>query len=119
MLARTLFTPEHEQFRQAVRRFVQKEVVPYYDQWEKDGCVSREVWRRGGAQGLLGINLPEAYGGGEASDFRYSAIVIEELMLANAPSVALQPARRRGSALHGDLYDGRAEGALAAGYRRR
>ena len=79
MLARTLFTPEHDQFRQAVRRFVQKEVVPYYDQWEKDGCVSREVWRRGGAQGLLGINLPEAYGGGEANDFRYSAIVIEEI----------------------------------------
>ena len=95
MLARTLFTPEHEQFRQAVRRFVQKEVVPYYDQWEKDGCVSREVWRRGGAQGLLGINLPEAYGGGEANDFRYSAIVIEELMLANAPSV--------GFSLHADV----------------
>ena len=95
MLARTLFTPEHEQFRQAVRRFVQKEVAPYYDQWEKDGCVSREVWRRGGAQGLLGINLPEAYGGGEAKDFRYSAIVIEELMLANAPSV--------GFSLHADV----------------
>jgi alkylation response protein AidB-like acyl-CoA dehydrogenase len=95
MLARTLFTPEHEQFRQAVRRFVQKEVVPYYEQWERDGCVSREVWRRGGAQGLLGINLPEAYGGGEANDFRYSAIVIEELMLANAPSV--------GFSLHADV----------------
>ena len=95
MLARTLFTPEHEQFRQAVRRFVQKEVVPYYDQWEKDGCVSREVWRRGGALGLLGINLPEAYGGGDANDFRYSAIVIEELMLANAPSV--------GFSLHADV----------------
>ena len=95
MLARTLFTPEHDQFRQAVRRFVQKEVVPYYDQWEKDGCVSREVWRRGGAQGLLGINLPEAYCGGEANDFRYSAIVIEELMLANAPSV--------GFSLHADV----------------
>ncbi len=95
MLARTLFTPEHEQFRQAVRRFVQKEVAPYYDQWEKDGCVSREVWRKGGAQGLLGINLPEAYGGGEANDFRYSTIVIEELMLANAPSV--------GFSLHADV----------------
>ncbi len=95
MLARTLFTPEHEQFRQAVRRFVQKEVAPYYDEWEKDGCVSREVWRRGGAQGLLGINLPEAYGGGEANDFRYSTIVIEELMLANAPSV--------GFSLHADV----------------
>jgi alkylation response protein AidB-like acyl-CoA dehydrogenase len=95
MLARKLFTAEHEQFRQSVRRFAQKEVVPYYDQWEKDGCVSRELWRKAGALGLLGINLPEAYGGGEANDFRYSTIVIEELMLANAPSV--------GFSLHADV----------------
>ncbi len=95
MLARTLFTAEHDQFRQSVRRFTQKEVTPYYDQWEKDGCVSRELWRKAGAQGLLGVNLPEAYGGGEANDFRYSTIVIEELMLANAPSV--------GFSLHADV----------------
>ena len=54
MLARTLFTPEHEQFRQAVRRFVQKEVVPYYDQWEKDGCVSREGVAQGRGAGAAG-----------------------------------------------------------------
>jgi alkylation response protein AidB-like acyl-CoA dehydrogenase len=95
MLERTLYTPEHEQFRQAVRRFMQKEVAPFYDQWEKDGCVSREVWRKAGAQGLLGINLPEAYGGGEANDFRYSTIVMEELMMANAPGV--------GFSLHADV----------------
>jgi alkylation response protein AidB-like acyl-CoA dehydrogenase len=95
MLERTLYTPEHEQFRQAVRRFMQKEVTPFYDQWEKDGCVSREVWRKAGAQGLLGVNLPEAYGGGEANDFRYSTIVMEELMMANAPGV--------GFSLHADV----------------
>jgi alkylation response protein AidB-like acyl-CoA dehydrogenase len=95
MLARTLFTPEHDQFRQAVRRFVQKEVVPHYDQWEKDGCVSRDLWRKAGAQGLLGVNLPEAYGGGEANDFRYSTIIIEELMAANASGV--------GFSLHSDV----------------
>lgn len=95
MLARALFTAEHEQFRQAVRRFVQKEVVPYYDQWEEDGCVSREVWRKAGEQGLLGVNLPAAYGGGEAGDFRYSTVVIEELMAANAPGV--------GFSLHADV----------------
>jgi alkylation response protein AidB-like acyl-CoA dehydrogenase len=95
MLTRTLFTPEHEQFRQAVRRFMQKEVVPFYDQWEKDGCVSRELWRKAGAQGLLGVNLPEEYGGGEAHDFRYSTVVMEELMHANAPGV--------GFSLHADV----------------
>ena len=90
MLARTLFSAEHEQFRQSVRRFVQKEVTPYYDQWEKDGCVSRSVWAAAGRQGLLGINLPEAYGGGEEADFRYSVIVMEELMQANAPGVGFR-----------------------------
>jgi alkylation response protein AidB-like acyl-CoA dehydrogenase len=95
MLARTLFTAEHEQFRQSVRRFVQKEVVPYYDQWEKDGCVSRDLWRKAGALGLLGINLPAEHGGGEAGDFRYSTVVIEELMAANAPGV--------GFSLHADV----------------
>ncbi len=95
MLERTLYTPEHEPFRQAVRRFMQKEVTPFYDQWEKDGSVSRELWRKAGAQGLLGVNLPEAYGGGEANDFRYSTIVMEELMMANAPGV--------GFSLHADV----------------
>jgi alkylation response protein AidB-like acyl-CoA dehydrogenase len=95
MLGRTLFAAEHDQFRQAVRRFMQREVAPYYDQWEKDGCVSRDLWRKAGALGLLGINLPEAYGGGEAGDFRYSTIVMEELMHANAPGV--------GFSLHADV----------------
>ncbi len=87
MLDRTLFGPEHEQFRLAVRRFMQKEVVPHYAQWEQEGCVARELWRKAGAQGLLGVNLPAAYGGGEAHDFCYSTIVMEELMQANAPGV--------------------------------
>ena len=95
MLPRTSFAAEHEQFRQAVRRFVQKEITPFYDEWEKEGCVSRELWRRAGAQGLLGINLPAAYGGGEADDFRYSAVVIEEITHANAPGV--------GFSLHADV----------------
>jgi glutaryl-CoA dehydrogenase len=94
MLARTLFTDEHNRFRQTVRRFMEKEVVPYYAQWEKDGCVSREVWRKAGELGLLGINIPEEYGGSGADDFRFSTIVMEELMLANAPGV--------GFSLHAD-----------------
>ena len=48
MLARSLFTEEHEMFRAQVRRFVEKEVVPHHDQWEKDGIVSRDVWRAAG-----------------------------------------------------------------------
>ena len=95
MLQRTLFSDEHTMFRQTVRRFMEKEVIPHYEQWEKDGCVSREVWRKAGAMGFLAINIPEAYGGMGANDFRFSTIVMEELMMANAPGV--------GFSLHADV----------------
>src|SRR5687767_4901586 len=61
--ARTLFAPEHERFRSEVRRFVETELVPRHDAWEKAGVVSREIWRRAGEVGILCPNLPEAYGG--------------------------------------------------------
>ena len=63
MLPRPMFTEEHELFREQVRRFAEKEIVPYHDQWEKDGIVSREVWAAAGAAGLLCCTVPEEYGG--------------------------------------------------------
>jgi alkylation response protein AidB-like acyl-CoA dehydrogenase len=59
MLPRTLFSEEHEMFRESVRRFVEKEIVPYHDTWEKDGVVSRDVWRAAGIHGLLCCSVPE------------------------------------------------------------
>ena len=53
--------------------------MPFHEQWEKDGIVDREVWAKAGAQGLLGLQLPEQYGGGGTSDFRYNAVVGEEM----------------------------------------
>lgn len=83
MFQRTLFDSSHETFRQSARRFVEAEIAPHHDQWERDGQVSREAWQKAGSAGFLCTALPEAYGGGGA-DFVYSAIVLEELCRANA-----------------------------------
>lgn len=74
---RTVYEPEHEMFRRTVGAFYDREVMPHYPQWEKDGRVSREVWKKAGAEGLLLTMAPEEYGGG-GTDFRTSAILIEE-----------------------------------------
>ena len=69
---RTIFTEEHLLFRDAFRHFVEKEMVPYNEGWEKDGEVSRELWLKAGQQGFLGMSVPEEYGGAGVDDFRYS-----------------------------------------------
>ncbi len=83
MIERNLFTPEHEIFRDSVRRFIDKEITPYHAQWETEGRVPREVWRKAGAAGLLCCTVPEEYGGAGA-DFLFSTVVIEELSRAGA-----------------------------------
>lgn len=87
MIPRTLYSGEHELFRDTVRAFIEAEVAPHHDQWERDGMVSREVWRKAGDAGLLGCTIPEGYGGPEA-DFRFSAIVVEELARAGTSGPA-------------------------------
>ena len=71
------YTAEHQMFRETARRFFEKEVQPFHAQWEEDGIVPKEVWRKAGAQGLLCMSVPEEYGG-VGGDFLYSAIAIEE-----------------------------------------
>ena len=78
MIPRTLFSAEHELFRDTVRRFLEQEAVPYHAQWEKDGHVDRNLWRKAGEAGLLCSHIPESYGG-MAADFLYSTVVIEEI----------------------------------------
>jgi alkylation response protein AidB-like acyl-CoA dehydrogenase len=77
--ARRIFTEEHEAFRETVGTFLDREAVPHHAQWEADGIVDREVWRKAGAQGLLGLQLPEEYGGGGTPDFRFNAVLGEEM----------------------------------------
>ncbi|MDQ0190706.1 acyl-CoA dehydrogenase family protein [Alicyclobacillus cycloheptanicus] len=71
-------TEEHEMFRTALRKFLEKEAVPYFDQWEREHRVPREFWRKLGAQGYLGPSVPEEYGGAGV-DFSYSVVIGEEL----------------------------------------
>jgi acyl-CoA dehydrogenase len=83
-----MFTAEHRAFRQTVRTFVEKEIVPRVDEWEAAGGVPRELWRRLGELGLLGIELPELYGGGGA-DFLHTLVLCEELARCRAAGVAM------------------------------
>ncbi|MEU1922863.1 acyl-CoA dehydrogenase family protein [Streptomyces albogriseolus] len=92
---RPLYGPGHEAFRETVRTFLTKEVLPHHERWEKDGVVDREVWRKAGRQGLLGMAVDEEYGGGGTDDFRYSAVLIEEFARAGASGLALS--------LHNDI----------------
>ena len=80
----SIFEQEHEDFRGTVRAFLEKEVVPHHDQWEKDGQVSREVWRKAGEQGLLCFDVEEEYGGAGVKDFRYNMVVAEEMCRVGA-----------------------------------
>ncbi|MNS77786.1 Acyl-CoA dehydrogenase [compost metagenome] len=87
---RTALREDHEQFRDQVRKFVQREIAPYHHEWEKAGCVPRETWLKAGREGLLLCAIPEQYGGG-GGDFGHSIVVIEELMrvLATGPGFPL------------------------------
>jgi alkylation response protein AidB-like acyl-CoA dehydrogenase len=80
-MERTLFSSEHEIFRDSVKRFVQEELVPHHHDWEKAQRVPREIWRKAGEAGLLCCSLPEEYGG-PGADWLYDVVVIEELAYA-------------------------------------
>ncbi len=77
-MKRTIFTPDHEDFRQTAREFLAKEVVPRFPDWEAAGLVPREIFGKIGELGVLGIQIPEEFGGGGSSSFLYSAIWAEE-----------------------------------------
>jgi alkylation response protein AidB-like acyl-CoA dehydrogenase len=75
----SIFEQEHEDFRATMRAFLEKEVVPFHEQWERDGQVSRDVWVKAGEAGLLCFDVEEEYGGPGIKDFRYNMIVSDEI----------------------------------------
>jgi alkylation response protein AidB-like acyl-CoA dehydrogenase len=83
-MRRSIFDDVHEAFRETARGFVETEIVPHHQRWERDGIVPREVWTKAGALGLLCMDVPEEYGGGGADDFRFNYVLTEELMRAGA-----------------------------------
>mmetsp|Transcript_39416 Transcript_39416/g.101027 ORF Transcript_39416/g.101027 Transcript_39416/m.101027 type:complete len:446 (-) Transcript_39416:542-1879(-) len=74
---RALFSAEHDLFRENVRLFFEREVAPFHAKWEKEGIVGRDLWLKAGEADLLGVNLPEVYGG-SGGDILYSAVMWEE-----------------------------------------
>ena len=78
MIERTLFNADHEAFRDSFARFIDKEIAPLHAEWEEQGYVDREVWRKAGANGFLCMTMPEAYGGAGA-DKLYSVAQMELL----------------------------------------
>ena len=76
------YTDEHKMFRDTVRKFVEKELVPHIEEWEEAGIVPKSVWKKMGDQGFLGTSVPEEYGG-PGADFLYSVIILEEMSRAN------------------------------------
>ncbi|MCW2726580.1 MAG: putative acyl-CoA dehydrogenase [Frankiales bacterium] len=91
----TLYEPEHEVFRASVRAFMDRHVKPFHGEWEKAGIVDRSVWLEAGKQGLLGMDVPAQYGGGGVKDFRYNAVVTEEIISCGASGI--------GFGLHNDV----------------
>ena len=81
------FTEEHQAFRKSFQDFLQKEVVPHIDKWEKTGTIERFIWKKFGEMGYLGINAPEAYGG-LGLDMFYTVIFLEELQKVNSGGFA-------------------------------
>ena len=76
-MQRTVFNADHELFRESVQYFLAKEILPNVDKWEQQGRVDKEMFRRAGAAGLLGMSIPDDLGGGGVEDFRYNAVIDE------------------------------------------
>jgi alkylation response protein AidB-like acyl-CoA dehydrogenase len=89
---RTVLEPEHEQLRETAREFIERELVPHADQWERERIVDRSAYVAAGKYGLIGFNMPEEYGGGGSDDFRFNAVIDEEIARYGgpAPSLSLQ-----------------------------
>ena len=96
-LPRTIYEAEHIEFRRTVRNWIESEIAPNHEQWERDGIVPRSVWEDAGIRGFLGIAVPEIYGGGGSEDFRFAAIISEEIGFAGVVGGA------HGFTVHNDI----------------
>jgi alkylation response protein AidB-like acyl-CoA dehydrogenase len=91
-MKRVVFEEEHEALRESARQFIERELVPNAEKWEADRLVDRSAFTAAGKYGLIGFNMPEEYGGGGSDDFRFNAVIDEELARYGgpAPSLSLQ-----------------------------
>ena len=96
-MQRTLFDDTHEEFRSSFRSFLAKEAAPNHARWEADGIVDRDLFTAAGANGFLGMEVPEEYGGGGVRDFRFNVVIAEEIQRADVNAAGL------GLTLHNDI----------------
>ncbi|BBX29756.1 hypothetical protein MALV_48810 [Mycolicibacterium alvei] len=88
-MKRQIYTAEHEAFRATVKEYIERELVPHAEKWETERIVDRSAYTAAGKYGLIGFNMPEEFGGGGSDDFRFNAIIDEELAKAGVHGPAL------------------------------
>jgi acyl-CoA dehydrogenase len=81
---RTIFEEDHQDFRDSVRAFLLKEAVPHTERWEANGLVDREFWTKAAGQGMVVFSAPEEHGGAGLTDFRFNAVIDEQVALTGA-----------------------------------
>lgn len=91
-MKRRVFDADHEELRESTRRFIERELAPHKERWEADRLIDRSAYVAAGKYGLLGFNMPLEYGGGGSDDFRFNAVINEELARYGdaAPALTLQ-----------------------------
>ena len=91
-MKRCVFEAEHEQLRETTKQYIERELVPNAEKWERERIVDRSAFVTAGKYGLIGFNMPEEYGGGGSDDFRFNAVIDEEIARYGgpAPSLSLQ-----------------------------
>ena len=83
-MERTVFEQEHDLFRDSVEHFMTTEILPHHETWERQGKVDKTMFRAAGDAGLLGMAIPDEYGGGGVDDFRYNAVISEVFAASGA-----------------------------------
>ena len=96
-MRRTLFEDEHEDFRASWRTFLEREVAPHYERWERERLVPRELFANAGRRGFLGMAVPEQHGGAGVDDFRFNVVLSEEAQRMGVGTVHL------GMSVHSDI----------------
>jgi alkylation response protein AidB-like acyl-CoA dehydrogenase len=96
-MKRTIFEPEHIDFRESVRRFIAEEITPHHEAWEAEGIVPRELFVKAAEKGMLAMAVPEEHGGLGVDDFRFNQVLLEEVQYAGVSGSGL------GLTLHHDI----------------
>lgn len=82
----TFYTEDHDAYRESVAEFLRREVEPHHDRWEREHAIDAAIWPKAGANGMLGLAVPEEYGGGGEPDYRYRFVLAEEIARTNTTS---------------------------------